>query len=40
MTVMTQLVLAQKESCAAASAYPPAVSTPMSLVALSDARHW
>ena len=38
MTVMTQLVLAQKESCAAASAYPPALSTPMSLVALSEAR--
>ncbi len=35
---MTQLVSAQKESCAAASAYPPALSRPMSLVALSTAR--
>ena len=38
MMVMTQLVPAQKESCAAASAYPPTLSTPMSLVVLSEAR--
>jgi hypothetical protein len=38
MTLMTQLVPAQKESCAAASAYPPVLSSPMSLVALSEAR--
>lgn len=35
---MTQLVPAQNESCAAASAYPRALSTPMSLVVLSEAR--
>ena len=38
MTVMTQFVLAQNASCAAASATPPSLSTPMSLVVLSDER--
>ncbi len=38
MTVMTQLVPAQKESCTVASATPPALSGPTSLVALSEAR--
>ncbi|MEY9857086.1 hypothetical protein ABH935_002694 [Catenulispora sp. GAS73] len=35
---MTQVVLAQKESCAAALAYPPALVTPMFAVVLSDER--
>ena len=34
MTMMTQLVLAQKESCAAALAYPPGLSGLMFNVAL------
>ena len=38
MTVMTQVVLAQNESCTAALAYPPTLSTPMSRVVPSDAR--
>jgi hypothetical protein len=38
MTVITQVVLAQNESCAAALANPPALSTPMFVVALSDER--
>ena len=38
MIVMTQFVLAQNESWAAALAYPPALSTPMSWVVLSDER--
>ena len=38
MIVMTQVVPAQNESCAAALAYPPALSTPMSRVVLSEAR--
>ena len=35
---MTQDVPAQNESCAAASAAPPGVRTPMFLVVLSDER--
>ena len=38
MIVMTQFVLAQNESWAAALATPPALSTPMSRVVLSDER--
>ena len=38
MMVMTQVVPEQNESCAAASATPPAVRTPMFLVVLSEER--
>jgi hypothetical protein len=38
MMVMTQVVPAQNESCAAASAYPPAPGTPMFRMLLSDER--
>ncbi len=38
MTVMTQVVPAQNESCAVASAVPPAPRTPMFRVVLSDER--
>jgi len=38
MMVITQVVPAQNESCAAALAKPPAVRVPMSMVALFDAR--
>jgi hypothetical protein len=38
MIVIRQVVPAQNESCAAAFATPPAPSTPMSWVALSDER--
>ncbi len=38
MIVITQLVPEQKESCAAESATPPALTTPMSLVVLSEER--
>jgi hypothetical protein len=38
MIVMRQVVPAQNESWAAALAYPPAASTPMSRVVLSDER--
>ena len=38
MTVMTQVVPEQNESCAAALAYPPALRTPMFRVVLSDER--
>jgi hypothetical protein len=38
MIVITQLVPAQNESCAAALATPPALSGAMSRVVLSDAR--
>jgi hypothetical protein len=38
MIVITHVVPAQNESCDAASAYPPASSTPMFRVVLSDER--
>jgi hypothetical protein len=38
MVVITQVVPAQNESCAAASAVPPALNTPMFRVVLSDDR--
>ncbi len=38
MTVMRQVVPAQKESCTVASATPPALKGGMSRVALSDER--
>ena len=38
MIVTTQVVLLQNESWAAAFAYPPALSRPMFVVALSEAR--
>jgi hypothetical protein len=37
-TVIRHVAPAQEESCAVASAYPPGLSRPMSLVALSEAR--